>query len=230
MNSKKDRVWEVDFLRGIGLLLMIYFHIIYDMKELFQYNVVYEAGINYYIGKAAGTVFIFSSGISCFLSRSNIKRSFKILAIALLISLVTHLYNPDLGVKFGILHFLGVSILLATIIKKIHPFLLIVSGICITVLKDFLPSLTLPYDYLFPLGISGPGFVSSDYYPLVPWFGVFLFGLAAGKILYVFKKSIFGFTARGNILNVAGRNTLWIYLLHQPVIIVVLSLLQNLNG
>lgn len=227
MNSNGQRVWEVDLLRGVGLFLMIYFHIIYDMKEIFQYNVVYENGINYYIGKASGVLFIFASGISCFLSSNNIKRSFRILTFALLISLVTHLYNPNLGVKFGILHFLGVSILLSPAFKKIHPFLLLAAGTGIIILKDYIYKIAITNDYLSPIGITSPGFISSDYYPLVPWLGVFLFGLAVGRTLYLFKRSIFTFTVRRNILTTAGRNTLWIYLLHQPFIILVLSLLEK---
>ena len=228
MNSKGQRVWEVDLLRGIGLILMIYFHIIYDLKEIYGYNVVYGSGINYYIGKASGTLFIFASGISCFLSGNNTKRAVKILAAALLISAATHFYNPDLGVKFGILHFLGVSILLSPVLIKIPPFFLLAASAGIIALKDYINKIAVSHDYLFPLGITGPDFISSDYYPLVPWLGVFLFGLAAGRTLYWSKRSIFSFTVRRNILITAGRNTLLIYLLHQPLIIIGLSLLDNI--
>lgn len=229
MKDNGQRVWEVDMLRGIGLFLMIYFHLIYDMKEIFHYSGVgYESGINYYIGKAAGILFIFASGVSCFLSGNNLKRALKILALALLISAATHLYNPNLGVKFGILHFLGVSIALSPVLMKTHPFILFAGGAGIIALKDYLDKFTVSHNYLFPLGITGPDFISSDFYPLIPWLGVFLFGLAAGKTLYPFKQSVFSFPVRRNILTTAGRHTLWVYLLHQPVIIAVMSLLQNL--
>jgi len=229
MINNEQRVWEVDLLRGLGLFLMIYFHAIYDMKEIYQYNVVYENGFNYYIGKISGVLFIFASGISCFLSRSNIRRAFKILAIAVFITVFTHLYNPDLGVKFGILHFLGVSILISPFLKKMHPFILVAAGTGIIILKNYLYKGTASHDYLFPFGIYGADFISADYYPLVPWLGVFLYGLAAGRVLYLFKRSIFNINIRGNILTIAGRNTLWIYLLHQPVIIIVLALVKNVT-
>jgi len=89
----KSRIWELDFLRGIALILMIYFHVIFDMKEFFDYPVSYSIGINYYIGKASAILFMLVSGISCSLSRSNIRRGLKVLGIALAITLVTHLYN-----------------------------------------------------------------------------------------------------------------------------------------
>lgn len=227
MRRNGQRVWELDLLRGIALFLMIYFHTVYDMKVIYHYNVVYEYGINYYIGKAAGVLFILSAGISCFLSRNNVRRAVKILAIALLITLVTHLYNPDLGVKFGILHFLGISILLSPVLKRISPFLLLPAGVVIILLDSWIKKIAVTHDYLFPLGFYSPDFISADYYPLVPWLGVFLFGLAAGRILYPSKKSIFGFTLRRNILTTAGRNTLWVYLLHQPVIIAILAVLAK---
>ena len=224
MERKQDgvRIWELDFFRGIALFFMIYFHIIFDLKEFFGYPVSYGSGFNYLTGKFAVILFTLISGISCFLSRSNAKRGLKILGFGLIISLATHLYDPAFGVKFGVLHFLGTSILLYPLFKKLDRFLLLILGTGIIFLGNYLNRINAANDYFFILGITSNNFISSDYYPLLPWFSIFLYGIALGKILYSQKRSIFSFTLGKNIVSLAGRNTLPIYLVHQPVILAVL--------
>jgi uncharacterized membrane protein len=224
----KERVWEIDLLRGVALLLMIYFHLIYDMDVLFSYNVSYQSSFNWYVGKASGTLFIFIAGISSYLSRDNKKRALKILGMALVISVVTHFYDPELGIKFGILHFLGTAILLSLPLLRLKNTLLISLGVIIIILGPFIAGTAVEHDWFFPLGLSSGNFISSDYYPLIPWLGVFLFGLAAGRYFYREKKSLFSFTFSNKFLIQAGRNTLVIYLIHQPVILLVLFLIREI--
>lgn len=228
MTAKNRRIWELDLLRGFALILMIYFHIVYDLKEIFHYAVSYETGLNYYIGKAAGVLFIFIAGVSSTLSRSNALRALKILSLAVAITLVTHLYNPDMGVKFGILHFLGVSMLTAPLAQKGHPYLLLVLGIVTLAVSPYVLALPVSHNHYFPLGLTTPSFISADYYPLLPWYGVFLFGLAAGRAFYRKKTSLFKFSLPENIISKAGSRTLVIYLLHQPVILLVLAIYTRL--
>jgi uncharacterized membrane protein len=224
MLNKTGRIYELDFLRGIALILMIYFHITYDMKEIFGLPVVYESGVNYFIGKLSGIIFIFVSGISSTISHNNIKRGLKLLVIAMVITAATKLYNPLLTIKFGILHFLAFSILLSPLFLRLNIFLLPLLGMGIIFLSHYLTRVAVTFDFLFPLGITTAGFSSSDYYPLIPWFGVFLFGLALGKVLYEKKKGYIPAKTPETILNRIGRHTLIVYLAHQPVTIVMLSL------
>lgn len=227
--NNKTRIWELDLLRGIALILMIYFHIIYDLKEFYNFPVSYESGANSYIGKISAILFMLISGISSSLSKSNIKRAFKVLGIALIITIITHLYDSDNGIKFGILHFLGVSMLLSPIFNKWSKYILLLLSTFIIILGNALSNIETSVNYLFPIGIINSSFVSSDYYPLLPWFGVFLYGLALGKFLYSQKRSIFNFSFKENVISKIGRKTLPIYLMHQPTIIVTLILLKYLS-
>lgn len=230
MEAGRKRIWELDFLRGIALILMVYFHIIFDLNEFYSVPVNYYSGINYYIGKASAILFMILSGISSSLSRSNVKRGLKILGIALVITAVSHIYDPDFGIKFGILHFLGTSMLLYPLFSRLNKYFLILIGTGIIVLGKFISNIPVSNDYLFPLGLYSPTFVSSDYYPLIPWLGVFLYGIALGKILYSGKKSILPAEFRDNPVNIIGRHTLTIYLIHQPVILAILWLIHSLKG
>lgn len=231
MNGKTagKRVWELDFFRGIALIFMVYFHIIYDMNEFFDYPVEYYKGLNFYIGKASVILFIIISGISCSFSRSNVKRGLKLLVLSLFISLFSYLYNPDFVIKFGIIHFFAVCMMLYPILKKLNNILLIILGTLIIVLGRITPGLKVSYDYLFPFGVTSPNFVSSDYYSLIPWLGLFLYGIFFGNVLYKDKKSIFKFELQDNIISLAGRHTLLLYVIHQPVIIGVLTFLKYIS-
>jgi uncharacterized membrane protein len=203
---------------------MVYFHIVYDMKEIFDYPVSYETGINSFTGSAAGSLFIFVSGISSTLSKSNVKRGLRLLGIALAITVATHLYNASFGIKFGILHFLGISMLLYKLYGKLNSYFLLVIGTLIIAAGCLIDGIHVSHDYFFPFGIYTESFVSSDYYPLIPWLGLFIYGVAVGKFLYSTKKrSIFSFSVPDNIISIAGRNTLLVYLVHQPVIYLLLT-------
>jgi len=230
LSNSSRRIWELDVLKGIALLLMIYFHIIYDLDVLFQYEVDSSSLFNDFTAKASGSLFIFTAGISSYLTRNNILRAGRILGIALGLTLLTYLYDPGMVITFGILHLLGTSILLSRLFRRLPAFLLMFLGTALILGAPALTSLPVsPHWLLFPVGLNPQAFVSSDYYPLLPWFGVFLLGNGTGKWLYREKRSLFKNEAADSLLVKAGRHTLAIYLLHQPLIIGVLTLLHSLN-
>lgn len=228
--NKRSRIWEIDFVRGIALICMIYFHIVFSMNEFYGYNISYSSGINYYIGKISGILFIFISGVSCSLSGRNRIRGLKILGIAFLITLATYLYDPNYIIKFGILHFLGISIILFTSIRKLNNFILLALGTVVIMLSYLLPKITVNHNFLFPLGIISETFVSADYYPLIPWFGLFLYGGVLGRILYTQKQSMFRFKMSDNPMTRLGQNTLIIYLIHQPIILLILKIISSIKN
>ena len=103
------------------------------------------------------------------------------------------------------------------------------SGAVIIGLAAFLPGLRraadVRFDWLLPLGLLWPIFASYDYFPLIPWFGVFLAGAALGKTVYAPGKSLLLRPPRETFINFAGRHSLLIYVVHQPVIMGILYLL-----
>lgn len=227
---RSGRIWEIDFFRGVALILMIYFHIVFNLKDIFGYNIDYTKGFNALTGRTAGTLFIVLSGISCTLSRNNIKRGLKILGLAMLITVATHLYNVDMGIKFGVLHFLGVSILLFPLLSRLNTNLLLALGTIIMILGNLIKHITLDFDYFFIFGITSNKFVSADYYPLIPWLGIFIYGIVLGKVLYKDRNSVFKFTLKDNIISWVGRHTLIIYMIHQPIIIYTIKLIERIKG
>ncbi|GAB4264318.1 heparan-alpha-glucosaminide N-acetyltransferase [Thermincola ferriacetica] len=226
--DERKRIWELDFLRGIALILMIIFHFLYDLNEFFHYPVAYYTGVYYYIGKVSVILFMLISGISSSLSRNNLKRGLRLLIIAMGITAVTHLWQAKWGIKFGILHFLGVSIMLYPALARLPSIALPVLGTLVIWAGRFLPEVS--FDYLFPLGIKSSNFVSGDYYPLIPWLGVFVYGVFLGKVLYKNHKSLLKFRfSPQNPVNYLGAHTLLIYLIHQPLLLFMLNIIFHFS-
>lgn len=228
-NSGANRIWELDFFRGIAIILMIYFHLIYDMKEFFGYDANYEGNFTYYIGKLSAVLFIIISGISTSLSRSSLKRGLKVLGAGLIITIASYLFNKDYFVVFGILHFLGLSMMLSVMVKKLDNFTLLAAGVIIIVLGYALPLDHFSNDYLMIFGFKSQTFSSSDYYPLFPYFGIFLLGMVLGRLLYANRRSLFKPLPGHHMLCIAGRHSLLVYLIHQPVILLILYLISQVR-
>lgn len=222
------RIWELDFLRGIAVLSMIYFHLIYDLSEIAGLEVSYQTGLNHFSGRLAGWLFIIISGISCSFSRNNIRRGIRIIVYALLISIVTLIYDPDSVIIFGILHFLGASILLYSLFKNLPKYLLLFFSIVIFTAQYLVACIEPENNILAPLGVHNSSFSSGDYYPLIPYLAMFLIGIFLGKLLYKHKRSFFPSIKKDNFINYTGRHSLIIYMIHQPVLIMIITLIKYL--
>ena len=238
------RFWEIDFLRGIAILLMILFHALYDFNYFGGYNFDLHSGIWFYVGRASALMFIFVVGISLTLSHSKaigmnlsksemykkyIKRGMWIFSWGLTITLITWLFLKDGFVVFGILHFIGLSIILAYPFLKMHKHNLPI-GAGIIFAGVYLGKLTFDFPWLLWIGLKPYNFHSLDYYPLFPWFGVILIGIFVGNSLYPNYTRKFDLKDRNGSLPIRlfcmlGRRSLLIYLIHQPILIALLYLL-----
>ena len=89
-------------------------------------------------------------------------------------------------------------------------------------IKNFIVS----YPWLVFLGLRFENFFTLDYFPLLPWFGVVLLGIYFGKLLYPKGKRRFNINLENKYLSFLGRHSLIIYLLHQPILILVINLFK----
>jgi uncharacterized membrane protein len=227
--AKNNRIGEIDFIRGLSLIIMIYYHIIFDLEFIFGLPISTEMGINFWAGKI-GIIFIFISGVSSTLSKNKILRAFKLLIIAFLLTLVTFILNiiiPDNNsyIKFGIIHLLSASLFLSILFNRIKPIPTLIIGIIIIVIGIFISKIDVSLPFLFPLGLTTNTFSSLDFFPLFPNFGYFLIGITIGKILYKEKKSLLKIPPK-NILNIIGKHSLNVYIIHQPIIFLLLYILN----
>lgn len=221
---KKGRIWEVDFLRVVAIVLMTIFHFIYDLREFAGINIDYRDAPWRQIGTSAALLFMFISGISSGLSRSTVSRGIKVLGYGMIVTVATYIAIPDIYIRFGILHFLGASMILSPVLRRLNNWVLAILAAIIA--YNPFSGLVLNSGILLPLGIKYRGFASADYYPLVPYLSVFILGILAYKLYYYKKQSFFSFSIENPYLTYISKNSLIIYLIHQPIIIAGLYLLN----
>ncbi|MDE6660119.1 MAG: DUF1624 domain-containing protein, partial [Eubacterium sp.] len=77
-----------------------------------------------------------------------------------------------------------------------------------------------------PLGFYNSSFQSADYFPLLPWLFMFLFGAIFGKYAKEEKLPAFAYNSHSRVLQFVGKNSLWFYLAHQPVLYGMMYLIK----
>lgn len=224
----KNRFLLIDELRGIGLIYVVIFHIIYDLTYIFPIGIKFmELPWMNILREIMVGMLILISGISCNFSRSNFKRSIITLGFAVLISIVTYIMGEQYFISFGILHFLGVSMLIYALFQKIVVKIPIKVGLlCFGLLfmlfkvnaSIFYPSDAKHTFWNFMIGRYPDSFLSSDYYPLLPWIFIFFAGTYLGKWIIEDKNNEKLTKNHSKTLCLIGQHTMIIYLLHQPII------------
>jgi uncharacterized membrane protein len=235
------RFWEIDFLRGVAIIMMLIYHTIFDLTFFGNYSSKIFMNYWYWFGRVTAILFIFLVGVSLTLSYSRAKkkgkanfykylrRGIKIFSIGLLIFIITFVLFPKYFIVFGILHFIGLSVILGYfLVKPKYKYLTLALGIFIIFFGLYLSNFTFNFYWLLWLGLIPKNFQSFDYYPLFPYFGFVLIGISLGNFLYPNYKRKFNLPELSSwylkFICWLGRNSLKIYLMHQPIIILILLL------
>lgn len=234
------RLWEIDAARGIAILMMIVFHTVFDLSFFAIYPVNAATGFWRYFAYATASLFLIIVGVSLVVSHARassslggfalakkyILRGAGIFALGLLVTLATYLYLHEGYIVFGILHLIGVSVILAPLFFRLGRWNILTGLACIVIGWAVAPFHGPAL--LLPLGVTPAGFTSVDYTPLFPWFGMVLIGLGLGSVLYAGGQRRFAMPDLPAFfispLSFLGRHSLMIYLVHQPVIILLLGL------
>lgn len=226
---KNNRIFEIDFLRVIAICLMIIFHLVYDLNEFAGIQINYEAPLWYYIGKASAITFIFVAGISSGFSRKPYIRGFKVLAFGMIITIITYFFDKSQYIRFGILHFLGVSMILFSVLNRFKKWQLIILSIICLAMGTISANSIVSTFLLIPFGFMYSGFNSMDYYPIFPYLSVFILGILAFKIYYYKGKSLFNLNYSTKFIKFVSSNSLIIYLIHQPVFLLIIYIINYLT-
>jgi uncharacterized membrane protein len=235
------RYWEIDALRGTAVVMMVIFHTVFALDFFGAVAMDLVQGSWRLFALSTATLFIAIAGVSLSVSSAraarvldrrgvaakNLQRGAGLFLAGMGITLVTWLLLPGEFVLFGVLHCIGLSIALSPLFLGLGRANLLAGGLLI-LLAPLAGRVEGPLALAW-LGIHPAGFASLDYVPLIPWFGVFLLGSGLGASLYPGGER--GFPARevepapARPLTLLGRHSLVIYLVHVPVLLLVLSLL-----
>lgn len=244
------RFWEIDAIRGLSVILMVIYHGIYLLVWFGLIQINLYSGWIWVVPRLIAGSFIFIMGLSLTLSYDRVKdklstknliikflkRGLFILILGFLVTLGTALVfgtsSSQRIVFFGILHMIGLSILIAIPLIKLKWTNLFI-GMGVMLLGIGLGFYRFPFFILLWLGFRPEAYAPVDYLPLLPWFSFVCFGLFTGRLLYPEGQTRFKLPELSKNLVVKsltwiGRHSLWIYLIHVPVIYGVLVLLTNL--
>lgn len=259
----------LDLLRGILMICVIVYHLLYDLTAIVGINIPWLSTLSaWYFEQITAGGFIFVSGICANFSRNNLRRGVTLVLWGFVITVATFILEMTSDmfsgtfIRFGILTCLGFcNILTGFFSDKIFDKINKYAGAALSIILYlftrgvpmceqtylntkvytgflgierfpliYLPEKMYTISGLEAIGLPSRNFLSADYFPLIPFFFLFMFGYFVWKILE--NKKI---TQRvGHIslkpFNFIGRHSIWVYLLHQPALAVILGIILLVSG
>ncbi len=222
MSENENRWRFIDQLRGIAVILMVFFHLSYDL-HLFGHIEIDPFTNLFWYGLPRVIVFLFLICVGMSLKASYSKkinwkkfwkRFAKLSLAALAVSISTYFLFPDRWIYFGTLHCIALCSLFALPLLR-QPKLAL--AVAILLLATDFAGYRIPWIKL--------EHSSMDYIPIFPWIavvwlGFFLYEMGLQKV----KMPSF------RLLELLGAYSLPIYLLHQPLLFGILTLAQKLSS
>lgn len=234
MENRRRYHW-LDNTRGLWLFSMIVYHLFYDLEYIFGFDMDwYKGAVGDAWQQSIIIGFVLIAGISACFSRRPAKRGLMIFGCGLLVSLTTILFIPEEKILFGVLSALGCCYFAVALLQGGLRKIPVLWGAAVSFFL-FLLTRTLPKGYLSlgfwhiwelpdwlysPLGtvfgFPSEAFESADYVPLLPWLFLFIAGYFLGRRLR--QKPDFPKGRDLPLLAWAGRHSLLLYMIHQPLI------------
>jgi len=241
--SGTSRYPKIDLIRGIAIVMMVIFHFVFDLSFLGIAPIEISTGFWRYFAYATASLFLLIAGVSLTISHARAMLHFDrkeilqkyffrgagIFCCGLLVTIVTWVYVPEGFVIFGILHLIGVAVMLSPLFFRFRYWNAVI-GIVFILTGWILATIPGPL-WLLAFGIHPLTFWSVDYTPVFPWMGLVLIGMATGEFAYPGGKPrwVLPHLPERAIVPLVflGRHSLVIYLVHQPLLFLVLYLVTG---
>ncbi len=240
--QEKKRYYLLDVIRGLTIISMVLYHASWDIEYIFGQDLAVMGAQSGFIWQQATCwSFILLSGFCWSMGKKPLSRGITIFLWGAVLTAVTLIAMPQNRVLFGVLTFLGVASMLMFVLNPLLKRMPKILGLCISAvlfafLRDInsaslgfgewrfftLPSWLYQGDISAFFGFPGRGFHSTDYFSVFPWFFLFCVGYFLYHIMsqnakkYTKFWTILSFNIKP--LSFLGRHSLFIYVLHQPVI------------
>ena len=222
VGNARGRVELLDLWRSACVVIMVLYHAFYDLAMFGALDIeVFDSlplrALRYVV---AGSFILISGAVSRW-SRSLARHGLIVLCAAFAVGAVTAM--AGMPVRFGILHLVGVSMLIGAALGarvrhtngvRVPVFCMLSHFAMLRLCSEVMTRLK----WLYPLGFKYAGFFSADYYPLLPWLPVFFFGVWLGGVIERNAHRPLLTRRWPPWMTFAGRHSLIIYLAHQPVL------------
>lgn len=236
-----ERFWEIDFLRGTAICMMIVFHFAWDLNYLGLAEISLYTGFWGLFQKATASLFLALVGVGVSLSFNRqkegfekriLKRAAKIALAALLLTFVSISLFPTRPILFGILHLIAFSLIVSIPLAK-HKNASLVLAVLIFFGSVLFDTKSLGVNSLYWLGVGAP-LPALDFFPVLPWISAVFFGIWIGDCFYPNAKPVVHLDepkSRGvKIIKWLGRYSFEVYLVHQPVLFALFFVLLFVTG
>lgn len=240
MREAGTRLHLLDALRGFAIFNVLAFHFLYDVYVVYGLAPDWPAKEYVRLWQVLGSgLFIFISGMVLHVSGRYFRRGLQLNLLGAAITLITALVMPAQAIYYGILTFFGCSWWLFACLKpvlvKIKPILgMLMALICYLVTMDIDAGKAviagtvlwqwpefLYINELAVLGFHNDDFSSADYFPLLPNFFVMLWGWFTYAFLQEHNCLVILKTCNWRLFTIPGRHSLVIYIVHQPVLLLL---------
>ncbi len=214
------------------MLAMIAYHFCFDLRWFGYARWDFEHDGRWIAARSAilGT-FLLLAGMSLVLAqrRPAPARAFArhvagIAAAALLVTAASYAAFPATFIRFGVLHAIAVSLVLALPLTG-RPRLALVLGVIVVLAGLLVSHPAFDANALNWIGFAPRRPAAEDYVPLFPWTGGLLVGVALGSVPARRRSTwLRPFARLPDALARLGQHGLVVYLVHQPVLIGLLWL------
>jgi uncharacterized membrane protein len=236
---EQPRLRLFDTIRGFSVVSMVGFHLCYDLVFLAGIDIAwFHPPLQDMWRASISWTFLLVAGCMCCFSRDNLRRAIRYGALAAGIFVATSIASVDAPINFGIIYCMAACTFVQWALQRMGckpygPVAACALGLCFVLCLNLsrgyvgvgpasirLPSALFATPWLSWLGFPGPGFVSSDYYPLLPFVLLYLCGSSLG---WWWKDRGFPdvFTKGFAPLEAVGRHPLEVYVAHQPILLLL---------
>jgi uncharacterized membrane protein len=240
-----QRFIEIDMLRGVAILLMIFGHILWDLDYFGLVPI--NSSIYSSLQSTVPPLFFLLVGMSLIVSKKKVEhnpkvdentyykrlvvRGLNIFCLGMCLTIGSLIFVPGKIVFFGVLHCIGLSIALSAIFLKYRKYIPLFAASFVfigwTFTHTYIQNPTLLH-LIIGQHSSDLWSYTLDYFPLLPWFGIVLLGMVLGDVLYEGSTRRFRMPDLSRykpikIFQWCGQHSLGLYLIHQPVIAGALS-------
>lgn len=227
--EKRGRIPAIDGLRGAAVAAMVVYHGLWDIQYLGIAQLDLFTAPHWLAFRAVILVaFLALVGVSLTLAQGDrprpaafLRRLAVVAAAALAITAATWRFVPDGLVTFGVLHHIVVASVLALPFLRL-PVWAVVAGAAFALSAPLLyESAHFNGRALAWTGLASEPPFAVDHVPLLPWFGVVLLGMVAGRRVVRARRRLAAWSPGGPAWRAilwTGRHSLAVYLLHQPLL------------
>lgn len=243
----RHRLDAIDTLRGVALVWMAVYHFCFDLNNFGFARLDFYRDPFWTLQRTAILgLFLFCAGVGQAVALHQAQpwsrfwlRWIQIAACAVLVSAGSWWMFPDSFIYFGVLHGMAVMLVIARLTAGWGPWLLVPALLALVVPYGAAGLLAQsPWEQVFNaptlnwLGLITRKPVTKDYVPLLPWIGVLWCGTLVGARWMREAGSYPAWQAVGPWSTLAwlGRRSLWVYMLHQPVLIGALWLFKSASA